>query len=64
MSHFILLTTTKDLVFFPRFLSMWFGRNTKISDISPEEFERVCRLCMKVPKGGIIAEGKNAKTDR
>ncbi len=46
MQHFILSTTVKDLVFFLRFLTMWFGRNTKIADISPEEFERAFNACM------------------
>lgn len=57
MSHFILSTTTKDLVFSLRFLTMWFGKGTRLADISSEDFERACRVCMKVPKGRIIAEG-------
>lgn len=46
MQHFYLSTNTKDLVFFLRFLTMWFGCNTKIADIPQSEYERVFNACM------------------
>lgn len=64
MQHFILSTKTKDLSFALQFLSMWFGKNTRLADISAEEFEKVYRLCIRVPKDRIIAESENVQTDR
>ncbi len=64
MTRFIISGRNLDLSFALRFLTMWFGCNTRIADISPEEFERACRVCMKVPKERIIAEGSYVQTDR
>ena len=64
MTRFILSGKNLQLAFPLRFLSMWFGKGTRIADISPEELERTCRVCMRISKDRIIAEGENAQTDR
>lgn len=46
MQRFYLSTKPKDLAFFLYFLTIWFGKNTRIADISQGEFEKVYWLCM------------------
>ena len=40
MTHFILSGKNLQLAFPLQFLRMWFGKGTRLADISPEEFER------------------------
>lgn len=64
MTHFIISSRNLDLSFPLQFITMWFGKGTRLADISAEEFEKAYRLCMKVPKDRIIAEDNYVQTDR
>lgn len=47
MQYLYISTKTKDLVFFLRFLSMWFGKDTRIADVSQTEIERAFNACRR-----------------
>lgn len=47
MTNFSLCTDIKTLVNFLSFCRLWFGSDTKLSEISEEEFEKVKNIYLR-----------------